>query len=73
MVTYILSCLVCPEAEGSTSTLHDGFRTQTAENARLVLLTGIEVGDDSIIRVGQRRLASWTAGASVGTVGSDAK
>lgn len=59
LVVDALSGLVRPEAEGSVSTLHDDVGTEAAENASLVVLAGVEVGNDGIIGVGELGFACW--------------
>jgi hypothetical protein len=51
LVADVLRRLVGPEAEGSASTLHDDVGTQAAEDTRLVVFAGVEVGDDGVVRV----------------------
>ena len=53
LVADVLRRLVSPEAEGSASTLHDDVGAQAAEDARLVVFAGVEVGDDGVVRVGK--------------------
>ena len=50
---HLLCGLVGPEAQSSPGALDNGVWTEAAQNARLVVLTRIEVGDDSVVGVGE--------------------
>lgn len=56
---HFLGDLVGPEAESSTGAVNNDIGTQATEDACLVILARLEVGDDSIVRVSQRCAASW--------------
>jgi hypothetical protein len=56
---HFLCNLVAPEAQCPASTLHDNGWTQPTENASLVILCGIEIGDDSIIGIQKLSGACW--------------
>lgn len=73
LVVNVLGGLVGPEAESSASTLHDDVGAQTAQDARLVVFAGVEVGDDGIVGVGKLGPACRAVGASVGALVSDAE
>lgn len=54
---HLLCCLIRPPAQCPSSALHYGIRTQTAENAGLVIFGGVEVGDNDIVGVGKVGIA----------------
>ena len=66
LVVYVLSRLVSPEAQGAAGTLHDNVGAQPAEDAGLVVLGRVEIGNDGIIRVAELGLACRAACLSVG-------
>lgn len=51
LVVDILRSLVGPEAQGAACALHNDVGAHAAEDARLVVLAGAEVGDDGVVRV----------------------
>lgn len=60
MYSHLLRGLVCPEAQCPTCTFDDGVGTEATQNACFVIIARIEIGNDSIIRVGQMGSARWT-------------
>lgn len=56
----VLCQLVRPEAQRTSRTFHDSFWAKTTEDAGLVVLAGVEVGDHGVVGSRQLRLACWT-------------
>lgn len=73
LVVDILGGLVRPEAQGAASTLHDDVWTEAAEDAGLVVLTGVEIGNDGIVWVVELGVAGRAGGTSRGLGACDAK
>lgn len=48
---HFLRGLVGPEAEGSARAFHDDLRAKAAQHARLVILAGVEVRNNSIVGI----------------------
>lgn len=52
--------MICPEAQGPSTALHDDVWTQSAENARFVVFSRVEVRNNDIVRIRQGSFARRT-------------
>lgn len=60
---HFLGCLICPKAQGSSSTLHDSIGIQSTKNTRFVVFSWVEVRDNNIIWVGEDHVTGRADGA----------
>jgi hypothetical protein len=58
--SHLLRCLIRPERQSSTSTVHNCSWVEATENAGLVVFAWRELRANSIISMRQRRTADWT-------------
>lgn len=56
---HLLSRLVAPKCQSSSSTLDDDARAEAAENARLVVLSRIQLSCYDIVGIREGGLAGW--------------
>lgn len=56
----ILYHLIGPKAEATSRTFHDGLWTQSAEDARFIVLTWVQIGERGVVGSRQACLASRT-------------
>lgn len=60
---HFLRCLICPKAQGSSSTLHDDIGIQPTQNTRLVIFSWVEVCDHDIIWVREGHVTGGADGS----------
>lgn len=59
LIRDLLSNLVRPETQPTLSTFHDDSRTETTQDARLVVFGRIEESNDGIVGVEEVGRAGW--------------
>ena len=64
LVVRLLCSLICPEAKSPSGAFHYDVWAEAAEDTRLVVLAGVEIGDHSVVWLGKLRAAGWTGGTS---------
>lgn len=50
--------LICPEVKGSPCAFHDSIGTQPAQNASLVVISGVQVSKNDIVSIEKWLVAS---------------
>ena len=56
---HLLCSLVSVKGQPATSTFHDDAGTEATQDASLVVLRGVQLGNGGIVWIGQARVASW--------------
>lgn len=59
LIRDLLSNLIRPKAQPTLSTFHDDSRTETTQDARLVVFGRIEEGNDGVVGVEEVGRAGW--------------